>query len=242
MFQKYCLFVHYFVARLPASEFMAVRSCYNFSSLAPSRIQASINADCKTGVYAYHWKNKRCTIKMRDEYLSSQSSFRWGWRAIIFRRCMRRISLGGRSENKAFCVNHILLIIFTLGGGGNFKMAGIFSNLLDLSWSESAGNLIAFCISCREKFLIKIRAEPFSDKYKNLFVEYIQSRMCIEDKSLDIFCHIIKFRRSGGVFYSWVALKILSEIVARHNLQWYDASWFKNWTFYLASCSLQFAP
>lgn len=128
MFQKYCLFVHYFVARLPASEFMAVRSCYNFSSLASSRIQASINADCKTGVYAYHWKHKRCTIKMRDEYLSSQSSrsnLSLRVASNYFSSLHATNIIGWRgSEYKVFCVNHILLIIFTLAGWNISKWQG----------------------------------------------------------------------------------------------------------------------
>jgi hypothetical protein len=80
MFRKYCLFSYYFV-RLPASEFMVVRSCYNFS-FSP-RIANGINADCKIGVYAYHWKHKRCTIKMWHEYLSS-------WISNVFRE--RRVA------------------------------------------------------------------------------------------------------------------------------------------------------
>jgi hypothetical protein len=121
MFQKYCLLNVYYFVRLPASEFMAVAVI-----IFPSpRIPNGINADCKIGVYAYHWKHKRCTIKMWHEYLSSKfqgsNVFSWTQRVVSnyfsSLSCMRRISLGGKTrEYKAFRINHIF-IIFTLVRG-----------------------------------------------------------------------------------------------------------------------------
>lgn len=191
MFRKYCLFLYYFV-RLPDSEFMVVRSCYNFSF--PPRIPNGINADCKIGVYAYHWKHKRCTIKMWHEYLSGKTSNVFRERRVASNYFSSLFScatsLGGSNDGKSIKHFNHIFIIFTLrgrkrwggGGGGRFIQNG--RDFLEFIWFHGEwGEILSlsaylfprnFAIPHR-KLIIKIRIESFLDVHKNLFVEYIQS-------------------------------------------------------------------
>ena len=142
------------------------------------RIPNGINADCKIGVYAYHWKHKRCTIKMWHEYLSSKFPTLFREQRVASNyfssfSCMRHHWVVGTRKYKAFRINHIF-IIFTLArvarGGDSSKMAGIYVNLFDfMGGRESEKETLSlsaylsfhiFAIPHR-KLLIKIRIESF---------------------------------------------------------------------------------
>lgn len=182
MFQKYCLFVYYFI-RLPASEFMVVRSCYNFSF--SSRIRRHKCWLQNGRVYAYHWKHKRCTIKMRHEYISSRFCAR-AFKRVVSNyfsslSVYARNIIGWQNEHKTFCINHIFLIIFTLVWGETFPKWQGFSWIYSTS-TKVGENLIAFDKSCcvrreERKVANKNQHRTFLEIYKNLFVEYIQSKI-----------------------------------------------------------------
>lgn len=174
--------------------------CYNFSCSCFAPVYTGINADCKIGVYAYHWKHKRCTIKMWHEYLSSwlESSSR-GWWTIIFHRLVRCACdeyhwVAGRTLYKPY-----FSIIFTFlpeesGVNTEFsKMAGIFLNLFD--FRKEFLSLSAYLVPLDGTVANKTRSalKPFQMNIKIYLSKYIQSKLCIEDKSLDVFCYIINF-------------------------------------------------
>lgn len=110
-------------------------------------------------------------------------------------------------------MSHIFLIIFTLVRETKLsKMAGIFHNLLDFE----ERNLIAFCISCYcdwENVANKNQKRTFSRYIKIYLSNIFNCKMYIEDKSLDVFCHDIKFKTEKGVWglfmcAVWVAHKL----------------------------------
>lgn len=98
------------------------QSCYNFFlHFSPrSDVAASpphgINADCKIGVYAYHWKHKRCTIKMWHEYLRSKKRWR-----------------GERSEAVAGLGEQLFVIVLAGGGCDAVSLDGLRASIKHLA-------------------------------------------------------------------------------------------------------------